>query len=171
MKYRDIIIAILAVLFVALVLFQGMQPAEPKQAPNIGFKIIDGRTLTLAALRGQPVLVTFWSTTCPSCIKEIPHLMDLYKEFSPQGFEIIAVAMPYDRPDFVLALAKKRDIPYPIALDIQSEAVRAFGNVNNTPTSFLIAPDGRIVKHEVGVMDFVQLRRSIMGMLQSRIST
>jgi thiol-disulfide isomerase/thioredoxin len=50
-------------------------------------------------------LVTFWATTCPSCIEEIPHLIDLYRELNPKGLEIIGVAMAYDPPEQVRAMA------------------------------------------------------------------
>jgi len=60
-----------------------------------------------------------------------------------------------------------KNIPYPIALDINADAARAFGDVRLTPTSFLIAPDGRIVYHKLGEMSMQKLRQDILDMLQS----
>jgi thiol-disulfide isomerase/thioredoxin len=79
-----------------------LSPGYSRAAPAVDFKIIDGRTLNLQQFTGQPVLVVFWATTCPSCIKEIPHLSGLYEELAPRGLEIIAVAMAYDPPNQVM---------------------------------------------------------------------
>ena len=134
-------------------------------APEITFKITDGRQINLHALQGKPVLVTFWATSCPGCIKEMPHLISLYNELSGKGFEIIGVAMAYDPPNQVLELAKQRQIPYPIALDIDGTIAKTFDDVILTPTSFLIAPDGRVVKHKIGEMNIDDLRKQILELL------
>jgi len=145
-----------------------LAPASLKTSPDINLVTIDGEQLQLASLRGNPLLVVFWATTCPGCIREVPHLIDLYDELSPRGLEIIAIAMAYDPPNQVLAMRNSRNIPYHVALDIQSEAARAFGDVRLTPTAFLIAPDGRIVQRKTGEMNPEKLRQKIMGMLKTR---
>lgn len=154
--------ALVVILAVAAVWFL---PAGLRQAPPLVGQTLDGRTLTLEQLRGKPVLVTFWATTCPSCIEEMPHLVELYRELNPKGLEIIGVAMSYDPPEQVRALAARRQIPYPIVLDTQSRIAREFGNVQLTPTSVLISPDGRIVQYRLGLLDMPKLRETIQGML------
>ncbi len=154
--------ALAVILAVAAVWFL---PAGLRQAPPLVGQTLDGRTLTLEQLRGKPVLVTFWATTCPSCIEEMPHLMELYRELNPKGLEIIGVAMSYDPPEQVRALATRRQIPYPIVLDAQSRIAREFGNVQLTPTSVLISPDGRIVQYRLGLLDMPKLRETIQDLL------
>ncbi|MDH5179339.1 MAG: TlpA family protein disulfide reductase [Gammaproteobacteria bacterium] len=156
-------------LFAAIVagglLFSFFRPTTPQAAPAVRFQLLDGRVMEMAELRGKPVLVVFWATTCHSCLKEIPHFSKLYQELSPQGLEIIAVAMPYDRPDHVLAMQQTMKIPYPIAIDIQGEVVRAFGNVPVTPNTFVIDPAGFIVKHHIGLWDMPLLSGLLKSML------
>lgn len=142
-------------------------PGGNAAAPDIVFKIIDGRKIKLKELQGQPVLVTFWATTCKVCIKEMPHLISLYKEFEPKGLEIVGIAMSYDPPNRVLELTRREQIPYPIALDIDGNAAIAFGNVMFTPTSFLIAPDGKITKYNIGELDIKKIREEIITMMKS----
>jgi peroxiredoxin len=134
------------------------------KAPDVTFKYIDGRQVELKHLESHPVLVTFWATSCPGCMKEMPRLITLYKTMSAQGLEIVGVAMAYDPPDRVLAMTSLRKIPYPIALDMDGSIARAFDNVTLTPTSFLIAPDGRIIAHIVGELDMEKLRGQISAM-------
>ncbi len=152
------LLGILAVIWLA--------PAGLEDSPDITLLTIDGEELSLASLRGNPLLLTFWATSCPGCIKEMPHLIELYDELSPQGLEIIGIAMSYDKPSDVLSMRKARGIPYPVALDINGAAARAFGNVSKTPTSFLVAPDGRIVYQKTGAMDIPKLRKDILAMLK-----
>jgi len=140
--------------------------AGVKNSPDITLMSIDGEPLALSAYRGQPVLVTFWATSCTVCLREMPQLIELYRELAPQGLEIIGIAMDYDPPNQVLAVRNARKIPYPVALDIHAQAAHAFGNVRFTPTTFLIAPDGRIVFRKVGNINMQKLRADILGALQ-----
>lgn len=132
----------------------------------LDFNIIDGRRLSPDQLRGKPVLINFWSTSCKSCIQELPDLFALYNEFSSAGLEIIGVTMPYDRPDIVLKVTDRHQIPYPVALDVTGEISRAFGNVSVTPTHFLITPEGQIAEKVVGMIDPDKLRNRIKTMLE-----
>ncbi|HKK14035.1 MAG TPA: TlpA disulfide reductase family protein [Gammaproteobacteria bacterium] len=167
MKRKDILIAVFAVVLLAVVGYVWYAPTGLTRAPDISMTTIDGHKINLGDLHGRPVLVTFWATTCPGCVKEIPHLARLYKDLAPRGLEVIGVAMYYDPPDQVMAMARDRKIPYPIALDTKGRASRAFGNIQLTPTSFLIAPDGRIVKQKIGAMDMKTVRQQIRTMLAS----
>ncbi len=145
-----------------------LMPAGLRKAPDITLTLLDGSSLSLASLRGKPVIVTFWATTCPGCIAEIPHLIDLHNKLASRGLNIIGIAMPYDRPDRVTELVKLRGLPYRIALDIQGDAVRAFGNVQLTPTTFVIDPSGRIVKQKIGEMDMQQVYTQLLPMLPTQ---
>jgi len=139
-------------------------PSGLKQAPDVTFNILDGRKIQLQELRGKPVLVTFWATTCSGCLKEMPHLVELYHELGADNFEIIGVAMSYDPPNQVLALTTERQLPYPVSLDIDGSIAAAFGHVMLTPTSFLIAPNGKIIRHKIGEMDISSLKADIKNL-------
>ena len=140
-------------------------PERLTQAPAITLTTLQGKEIEIRKLRGAPVLISFWATTCPSCLEEIPHLIELHRELAPRGFQVIGIAMPYDPPNRVVELSRARQIPYPIALDIQGNAVRAFDNVSFTPSSFLIAPDGRIVHRNTGQLEFKKIRSLVLEML------
>ena len=165
MKPKDILIGLFALSLLGGIGYLWMAPAGLAEAPDITVSTIRGEKISLSKLRGQPVLVNFWATTCSGCIKEMPHLVELYKELSPKGFEMIGIAMSYDPPNQVIALTDGRKLPYPIALDIQGDAARAFGDVRLTPSSFLIAPDGRIVHQKIGEMDMPKLHAMVVDML------
>lgn len=170
MKLRDIVLAILALSIGASLLVMWLAPGDIRQAPDITVTSVEGRQLALRGLHGHPVLVNFWSTTCPGCVKEIPRLVELHEAYAPRGLEVIGIAMAYDPPSHVIAFGKARAIPYPLALDIDSRAAAAFGNVQVTPSSFLIAPDGRVVYRQTGELDMDKVRRLVSDMLDDNNS-
>jgi peroxiredoxin len=139
------------------------------QAPDVSFQTLDGQSLSLKAMRGQPVLVVFWATTCAVCIEELPALMTLYRELRPRGLQLVAVAMPYDPPNRVVAMAETRQIPYPVALDIRAEITRAFGDIRYTPSAILVGPEGHIEKRVIGRLDTTALRTDIEALLKSKV--
>lgn len=164
MKKRELITTVFVLAIIGTTLWLWASPAGLKQAPEVTFTILDGRKIQMQALRGKPVLVTFWATSCSGCLKEMPHLVELYHQLGTNKLEIIGVAMSYDPPNQVLALTTERQIPYPISLDIDGSIAAAFGNVMLTPTSFLIAPNGKIIKHKIGEMDISSLKVEIKNL-------
>ncbi|MFP5348503.1 MAG: TlpA disulfide reductase family protein [Gammaproteobacteria bacterium] len=145
-----------------------LPPAGPRHAPDIAFALLDGRTLALGDLRGRPVLVNFWATTCRVCVAEMPDLVALYQELRPLGFELIAVAMPYDPPSHVQDFVRRHELPFPIALDVQGQATAAFNDVRYTPTAYLIDRTGEIVYHHTGRLDVERVRRLVLAMPTAR---
>jgi len=91
----------------------------------------------------------------------------LYNKLHPDGFEMIAVAMPYDPPTRVVEFAKKLAMPYPVALDHEATIVQAFGNVRVTPTNFLITSDGKIAWRKLGELDVTRLGVTIQQMIEN----
>lgn len=88
----------------------------------------------------------------------MPELVHTYEQYQPLGFEMIAVAMSYDRPSDVLELAAQRKWPFVVAIDLDGKLGKAFNDVKFTPTSFLINAEGRIVKSFIGKIDMDALR-------------
>jgi len=168
MKIKEIAIVAFAVALLGTLSYVWFSPEGLKQAPNIHVTTLDGKQIELQSLQGRPVLVTFWATTCPGCVKEMPHLVELYKELGPRGLQLIALAMSYDPEEQVREMVKLKQLPYTVALDTEGEAARAFGDVKLTPTSFLIAPDGRIVQQKLGEMDMNALHNRIVSMLAQK---
>jgi peroxiredoxin len=124
------------------------------------------QNISIQQLKGKPALVVFWATSCPGCIKEMPHLVELYHQLHHKGLEIVGVAMQYDVQEQIEKLVKLRNIPYPITHDSNGKIAQAFGDVKLTPTTFLINPDGNIVRQKIGDIDFAKLRSDIELMLK-----
>ncbi len=165
MKIKDWLLGLLLLVLILAGLWVGLGKTV-MPAPDATFTTITGKKIALNALRGKPVLVTFWATDCPGCLEEIPHLVDLYRNYHERGLEIIAVAMYYDPPNHVVNMTKDKSLPYEVALDLQAEHARAFGDVRLTPTTFLITPDGSIALQKIGAFDPDDMKTRIEALLK-----
>lgn len=134
-------------------------------APQASFSTLGGEKLALDSLRGKVVLVNFWATSCPGCIKEMPDLVSTWQKYHSRGLETIAVAMSYDPPEYVRQFAEKNGLPFTVALDTSGAVAQAFGNVRVTPTTFVIDKQGQIIQQYVGEPDFAQLHALIESAL------
>lgn len=166
-KKNTIIASAIALALAGAIAAVLLTPAAQRSAPELVMTSMQGKKIDLKALRGRPVLVNFWATSCKTCVKELPDLIALYKDLNPRGLEIIGIAMSYDPPLFVENMMKARKIPYPIISDISQQAQKAFGIENPlTPDFYLISPEGKITFHKWGLLDFKDLRRRITAMLE-----
>ena len=135
------------------------------QAPASKFVLLDGSTTTTEQLKGKVTLVNFWATTCTTCVKEMPAMVDTYKKYQGKGLETIAVAMSYYQPAWVVNYAQSRQLPFKVALDNTGELAKNWGDVKLTPTTYLVDKQGRIVKRFVGEPDFPALHALIEDLL------
>ena len=149
------LLAGIAVLVIAVVAYFSLSSRQP--APNVTYTALDGQKFTSESLKGKVVMVNFWATSCVTCIKEMPQMVQTYNKYKGQGLEYVAVAMSYDPPNYVLNYAQTRQLPFKVALDTQGELAKSFGDVKLTPTTFVIDRKGNIIKRYVGEPEFSQL--------------
>lgn len=126
-------------------------------APKVTFTTLDGRKISTEDLRGKVVMVNFWATSCATCIKEMPQMVETYNKYKNRGLTFVAVAMSYDAPNYVVNFAETRKLPFDVAYDASGDAAQAFGDVKLTPTTFLIDKKGNIIKRYVGEPEFAAL--------------
>ncbi len=135
-------------------------------APQSTFVLLDGSTATTADLKGKVTLVNFWATTCVTCVKEMPALVSTYNKFKDRGYETVAVAMSYDQPRWVVGFSQSRQLPFKVALDNTGQIAKDWGDVQLTPTTYLVDKDGQIVKRFVGEPNMEALHSLIEELLK-----
>jgi len=128
-------------------------------APEVTFISIAGDKISTQSLRGKVVMVNFWATSCVTCVKEMPAMVETYEKYKGQGLEFVAVAMQYDPPNYVLNFTETRKLPFTVAIDSAGDIARQFGDVSLTPTTFVIDKDGKIIKRYVGEPSFPELHK------------
>src|SRR3979490_3345509 len=104
-------------------------------APDFELPALDGKNLKLSDLRGKAVLLNFWATYCGPCKIEMPWFVELQKEYGPQGFQIVGVAMDDASLEDIAKFAKEMGVNYPILLGKESLG-ESYGVVSGPPPTF-----------------------------------
>lgn len=127
--------------------------AEGDRAPAYTAVSLEGDSVTLEALRPDPVLLNIWATWCVPCIREMPGLDSLHREYAPRGLHVLGVSI--DDPGSGEAIERflsDRGIGYPVFHDPAQEVNRVFLTFG-VPETFLIDRRGRIVRHWPGMIE------------------
>jgi cytochrome c biogenesis protein CcmG/thiol:disulfide interchange protein DsbE len=136
-----------------------IDPRHSGPAPAFELRSLDNETVSLAALRGRPVVVNFWGGWCEQCTLELPLLAEMQRRHP--GVAIVGILFRED-PEVGRAAAEKGDATWPTLLD-PDERVAADYGVDGAPATFFIRPDGTIAGHllgpvSIGILD-TQFRR------------
>jgi cytochrome c biogenesis protein CcmG/thiol:disulfide interchange protein DsbE len=137
-------------------------------APVFQAKGLDGKTYDLQKLleRG-PVFLDFWTTWCKPCQAELPKLQELYEKYGKRGFTLVTVASDDQRTvSKVKPMVKSRRWSFPILLDPKREIGNPY-QVRSYPTSYLIAPGGKIASVSRGYRpgDEKEIEAKILALL------
>ena len=114
---------------------------EESVAPEFVMQAVGGDSLRLSDFRRKFVFLDFWATWCGPCVNELPNLKKLHQSFPERDLTIIGLAYndPRDLEDFI----RIHEIPYPNGVSNKT-ILKAYGIVK-WPTTYLIAPDGKII--------------------------
>ncbi len=123
-----------------------LDPRHSGAAPAFELRSFDGQTLSLAGLRGRPVVVNFWGAWCEQCINELPLLAEMHRRHP--GVNIVGVLYRED-PAVGRAAAASGDATWPTLLDPDGAVAAAYG-VEGAPATFFIRPDGTIAGDLLG---------------------
>lgn len=162
MKKQFVLLSIVAACILTAAAFFATNNHE---APDSTFILLDGSQKRSADLRGKVTFINFWATSCTTCVAEMPQIVQTYEKFKHQGYATVAVAMAYDPPSYVVNFAQTRKLPFDVAIDNTGVLAKSWGDVQLTPTSYLVDKRGQIVKRYVGQPDFTELHRLIETLL------
>jgi peroxiredoxin len=137
----------------------------PTAAPSVDLCAARRLQPNHADLKGKVTLVNFWATSCTTCVAEMPRIIATHDKYKAAASTPLAVAMSYDPPSYVVNFAETRKLPFKVAIDNTGAVAKAWGDVQLTPTTYIVNKRGEIVKRYVGAPDFAELHRLIEKLL------
>ena len=131
--------------------------APGKEFPDFAEKDLDGKPLSVGALKGKVVLVDFWATWCGPCRAELPNVIEAYKKYHAKGFEIIGVSLDSDRAKLDAFLKQQDGMTWAQFFDGEgwSNKLAVKYGVQSIPFTVLVGADGKIIGKD--------LRRELLG--------
>jgi peroxiredoxin len=141
------------------------------QAPAFELPLADGsgETLSLADLEGRVVVLDFWSTTCPPCLREMEDLKVLWRRLKPRGVTVVGLSTGGETPAQIARFGKDRSVDYPLVVD--RGAVAAAYQVSSLPTLYVLDRDGRVAATHSGYWPLEDVAHEVRAVLDSQSST
>ena len=156
---RLVIVGVMAMLMVTLVGIGGaaapdMLPVAERNvvklgepAPNFRLRDLNGQMVSLSDLRGKVVLLNFWATWCGPCRVEMPAMEELYRTFSRNDFEILAVSTDAQGASVTRPFQQENHLTFPILHDADYRVGLTYG-ARSLPMTFMVDRQG-IVRHQI----------------------
>ena len=120
----------------------GFEARASTPAPLLQAQDMNGAPQTLAGYRGKVVLLNFWASWCPPCLREMPSMERLKQKMADRPLEIVALDSA-ETAEEVSAFLSRMKLSFPILLDPDGSNTRRW-KVFALPTSFLLDAEGRV---------------------------
>ena len=171
MNWKVLLAGLLLVVPLILVLASGFgtnprgssNALEGRQAPTFSLESLQGDAVNLAAHKGTPVVLNFWSTWCQPCKLEHAHLLEAARTYTRRGVSFYGVLYADDTPT-AKAFLKRQGEAYPTLEDPNGRVAIDYG-VAGVPETFIIAPDGTIARKFTGPITFPVLAQALEELL------
>lgn len=142
MTMKKLLLGLCGLFIFSTVQAMELQPWKGGATPPLALKDLNGKIHKLEDYRGKAVMVQFWATWCPPCLKEIPAMQRLEKKMAGKPFVILAVNMGETQKD-VSEFVNKMKIGFTVLMDEEGKGVGDW-KVFVAPSSFLIDPQGKV---------------------------
>ena len=117
---------------------------------DLSFDLFDGGTGTVADYEGTPLVVNFFASWCPPCVREMPDFQDVFERLEGQ---VAFLGLSQDQsPQDALALVEATGVTYDVGWDLDLEVYGATGSIA-MPTTAFVSPSGELLDTFAGALD------------------
>ena len=137
---------------------------DSKAAPSFTLQDLNSKQVSLSDFKGKVVILDFWATWCPPCVKEIPHFVELYEQYKGEKFTIVGISLDRQGVSVVKPFVQKYQVNYPILMT-DGQVDKAYGGIASIPTTFIIDSAGNIRHKYIGYRDKAVFETDIKALL------
>lgn len=159
-----VVLAATVVAFVAEAVLSPEVPGGPDLS-DLTFDTFDGGTGTLADYAGTPLVVNFFASWCPPCVREMPEFQEVFERLDGQ---VAFLGLSQDRSaQDALDLVETTGVTYDVGWDLDLEVYKETGSIA-MPTTAFVSPSGELLDTFAGVLDTESLAERIEDSLGVR---
>lgn len=138
---------------------KGLQLGDP--APDFAAKGLDDRVIVLSSLRGGPVILRFFESSCRFCQADTPAFKEFYHKYRDRGLQVIYVGSFYEKRENLQKFAADMQIDFPIVMDAEAKLADLY-DIRAYPQTLFISPDQKILAAMLGGVGKAELQE-ILG--------
>lgn len=153
-----------AILILAANGFAAKSPQENSKDTLVDFELpdLDGKKRKLSEFRGKWVVVNYWATWCPPCLKEIPELVDFHDAHKDKDAVVLGVNFEQIGREELVEFMESYFVSYPV-VQMQPAPSSPLGAIPGLPTTFLVSPKGELVARQTGPVTMKMIEDFISG--------
>lgn len=124
-----------------------------------------GKTQTLKQWQGKVLVVNFWATWCPPCLKEMPGFSRLQRQYADKGVQFVGIGI--DSPGKIQEFANSTPVSYPLLMGASDTfaVARKLGNYSDAlPFTVILAQDGRLRGTRLGLWNEAELGKLLLDL-------
>ncbi|NOQ34501.1 MAG: redoxin family protein [Methylococcaceae bacterium] len=128
---------------------------------------LNGQMQSLSKWQGKILIINFWATWCPPCLKEIPDFIQLQEQYRDKNVQFVGIAIEEEQA--VAEYYKKVNINYPILIagNAGTNLARQWGNsIDAVPFTVILNPKGEIIHRQMGELSKIELTKLIQPLLK-----
>ena len=133
-------------------------------APDFTLADLDGRPISLAELRGRPVIVNFWASWCGPCVEEFPLLREAAERHAGEGLVVVGIVWR-DRSEAAREFMARNGASWAAAMDPGERVARDYG-ILGPPETYFIGRDGTIVARQIGQISASSLDAKLAAIIE-----
>lgn len=143
--------------------------AAPERPLDWSFSSPDGERQALADWAGKLVVLNFWATWCPPCLREIPAFVELQQELGDAGVQFIGIAL--DQAEPVRNFVADKGVNYPVLIgdeDVARFMVSLGNEIGALPYTVVLDRAGEVILSHQGEWEAAAVGTALRALVEAR---